>query len=159
VKHRSSLAAKELPGFLNDLENYEGSILTKTAMKLVILTFVRTSEVRLARWSEFEDLDGRAPLWRIPAERMKMRRDHLVPLAPQVVKLLKALYRATGKGPLLFPANTISGVISENTLIYAIYRMGYHSRATAHGFRSTASTVLNEAQFNRDWIEVQLAPF
>jgi len=157
VKHRSSLAAKDLPGFLNDLENYEGSILTKTAMKLVILTFVRTSEVRHARWSEFEELDGRAPLWRIPAERMKMRRDHLVPLAPQVVKLLKALYRATGKGPLLFPANTISGVISENTLIYAIYRMGYHSRATAHGFRSTASTVLNEAQFNRDWIEVQLA--
>ena len=81
----------------------------------------------------------------------------MVPLAPQGVALLRLLNRLTGKGALLFPANTVSGVISENTLIYAIYRMGYHSRATAHGFRSTASTVLNEAQFNKDWIELQLA--
>jgi integrase len=132
-------------------------MLTKFAMNLVILTFVRTSEARFARWLEFEELDGRAPLWRIPAARMKMRRDHLVPLAPQAVTLLKALKRITGKGELLFPANTTSGVISENTLIYAIYRMGYHNRATAHGFRSTASTVLNEAEFNKDWIELQLA--
>jgi integrase len=88
---------------------------------------------------------------------MKMRRQHLVPLAPQAVKLLKFLQKITGKGQFLFPANTVSGVMSENTILFAIYRMGYHSRATAHGFRSTASTILNEAQFNRDWIETQLA--
>ena len=157
VKHRSSLSAKELPEFLNKLENYDGNALTKIAMQLVILTFVRTLEMRFARWSEFESLDGKEPLWRIPAERMKMRRPHLVPLAPQAVKLLKTLHRITGKGPFLFPANTVSGVISENTLLYAIYRMGYHNRATAHGFRSTASTVLNEAEFSSDWIELQLA--
>ncbi len=156
-KHRAALPAKELPAFLEALNEYEGDVLTKLAMKFLILTFVRTSEVRFARWSEFEDLTGKEPLWRIPPERMKMRRPHLVPLAPQCVTLLKSLNRLTGKGALLFPANTVTGVISENTLIYAIYRMGYHSRATAHGFRSTASTVLNEAQFNRDWIELQLA--
>jgi integrase len=115
------------------------------------------SELRFARWVEFEDLDGKQPLWRIPAERMKMRRPHLVPLAPQVVQLIRSLHRITGKSPLLFPANTVTGVICENTIIFAIYRMGYHSKATAHGFRSTASTILNEAEFNRDWIEAQLA--
>jgi integrase len=76
VKHRSSLSAKELPEFLISLNAYDGSTLTKLAMILLILTFVRTSEMRFARWSEFEDLDGKKPLWRIPAERMKMRRAH-----------------------------------------------------------------------------------
>lgn len=94
---------------------------------------------------------------RIPAERMKKRRPHLVPLAPQAVELIKSLQKMTGKNQFLFPANTVTRVMSENTLLFALYRMGYHSRATAHGFRSTASTALNEAQFNRDWIEAQLA--
>lgn len=157
VKHRSSLSAGELPVFLRALENYEGEPITKLALKLAIFTFVRTSEIRFARWAEFENIDGKQPLWRIPAARMKMRRPHLVPLAPQVIALLRALHRISGKTPLLFPANTVPAVISENTMIYAIYRLGYHNRATVHGFRSTASTILNEAQFNRDWIELQLA--
>ena len=88
---------------------------------------------------------------------MKMRRPHLVPLTPQVVALLKELRPTAGKSPLLFPSPARAGVISENTLIFALYRMGYHGRATVHGFRSTASTILNEEQFNRDWIELQLA--
>jgi integrase len=156
VKHRSALTAAELPIFLERVESYAGDLVTRLALKLTLLTFVRTSEVRFARWSEFENLAGAEPLWRVPAERMKMRRSHLVPLAPQVVDLLRELPRFRGSD-LLFPAPTRAGVISENTMIYGLYRLGYHGRATVHGFRSTASTILNEQQFNRDWIEIQLA--
>jgi integrase len=156
-KHRAALRRNDLPDFLRGLEAYDGDVTTKLALKLVLYTFVRTAEIRFARWSEFEDLDGPEPLWRIPAERMKMRRAHLVPLAPQVVEVLRELRRLGGDSPLLFPARTRSGVISENTMIYALYRLGYRSRVTVHGFRSTASTILNEAHFNRDWIEMQLA--
>jgi integrase len=156
-KHRTALPAKELPKLIAALERYDGEATTKLALKLLILTFVRTGELRFAKWSEFENLDGKEPLWRIPAERMKLRRPHLVPLAPQAVLLLTTLRKLTGKGSYLLPAPTKLGVISENTLLFALYRMGYHTRATVHGFRATASTVLNEAQFNRDWIELQLA--
>jgi integrase len=139
------------------LADYDGDEITKLGLRILILTFVRTGELRFAKWSEFENLDGREPLWRIPAERMKLRRPHLVPLSPQAASALGGLRKLTGKRPLLFPAPTRLGVISENTLLFALYRMGYHNRATVHGFRATASTVLNEAQFNRDWIEIQLA--
>jgi integrase len=88
---------------------------------------------------------------------MKMRRPHLVPLAPSTVEVLKELREMTGEGRFLFAAPTKTGVISENTMIYGLYRLGYHGRATVHGFRSTASTILNEHQFIRDWIEIQLA--
>jgi integrase len=88
---------------------------------------------------------------------MKMRSEHLVPLTDQVLGILKALKRLAGKSDHILPAPTKEGVISQNTLIYALYRMGYHSRATVHGFRRTASTILNENGFNRDWIERQLA--
>jgi integrase len=156
-KHRTALPAKEMPKFMAALDSYDGEPVTKIALKLLILTFVRTGELRFAKWSEFENLDGTEPLWRIPAERMKLRRPHLVPLAPQAVTLLAELKKLTGKATYLLPAPTKLGVISENTLLFALYRMGYHTRATVHGFRATASTVLNEAQFNRDWIEIQLA--
>jgi integrase len=157
VKHRSALSATELPEFLDRLFEYQGDDVTKLALRLTLLTFVRTSEVRFAKWSEFEDLDGPAPLWRIPAERMKMRRPHLVPLAPQAVEILREAWGWAGRSAWVFPSATRTGVISENTLIYSLYRLGYHGRATVHGFRSTASTILNEHQFNRDWIELQLA--
>lgn len=156
-KHRSALMARELPAFLARLETYDGDPLTRLALRLTLYTFVRTSEVRFAEWSEFEDLDGPEPLWRIPAERMKMRRAHLAPLAPQVVEVLREVRRRSGRSAFLFPAPTQAGVISGNTMIFALYRMGYHGRATVHGFRTTASTILNEHQFNRDWIEMQLA--
>jgi integrase len=157
VKHRSALAASELPEFLYRLDNYTGDPATKAALKFILLTFVRTNELRMARWVEFEDVLGPAPLWRIPADRMKMRQPHLVPLAPQAIEALQEMRRYSGRSPFVLPAPTREGVISANTMICAIYRLGYHSRATVHGFRSTASTVLNEAQFNRDWIEMQLA--
>jgi integrase len=158
-KNRTALPMAEMSEFLNALEKYDGDKVTKLALKLVLLTFVRTAELRFAKWSEFEALDTKDALWRIPAERMKMRRQHLVPLAPEAVEVLKRLRKLSGSSEYLFPAPTKSNVISENTLIFALYRMGYHSRATVHGFRSTASTALNEAQFNRDWIEMQLAHF
>ena len=158
-KRRTALPATELPIFMEALKAYDGDMATKLGMKLLVLTFVRTSELRFARWAEFEGIGGKEPVWRIPAARMKMRRDHLVPLAPQAVAALVELKMLTGYGEYLFPAATKLGVMSENTLLFALYRMGYHSRATVHGFRSTASTVLNEAQFNRDWIEMQLAHF
>ncbi len=157
AKRRSALLAAELPEFLTRLRTYDGEEMTTLALRLVLLTFVRTSEVRFAEWSEFESLDGKEPLWRIPPKRMKMRRAHLVPLAPAAVSVLADLRPLSGKSPRLFPAPTRSGVISENTMLYALYRMGYHGRATVHGFRSTASTALNEHQFNRDWVEMQLA--
>jgi integrase len=157
VRHRASLSAKELPAFLKALNAYDGEPVTGFALELIILTFVRTSELRFARWCEFENLDSTEALWRIPAERMKMRRPHLVPLSRQAVSVLRQLRQSYGDGGFLFPAKTKRKVISENRLLFALYRMGYQRRATVHGFRSTASTILNEAQFNPDWIEAQLA--
>lgn len=87
--------------------------------------------MRFARWDEFEDLDGEKPLWRILAERMKMRRDHLVPRSPHVLALLERIRKLSGQSQLFFPAQTRSQVISENTTIYALYRVGYHGRAMA----------------------------
>ena len=157
VKHRAALRHDELPEFLARLDAYDGESSTRLALTLVAYTFVRTKEIRFAHWAEFEDLGGSNPVWRIPAERMKMRREHLVPISIQTAKTLEELRQHAGKNAALFPAATRSGVISENTMIFALYRMGYHGRATVHGFRSTASTVLNENHFNRDWIELQLA--
>src|SRR5207248_1278022 len=97
------------------------------------------------------------PIWRIPGERMKMRRAHLVPLPKQAMAVLGEIRGLALGSAYLFPANTKLGVISENTLLFALYRMGYRRHETVHGFRSLASTVLTEAQFNRDWIETQLA--
>lgn len=151
VQHRAAIKVGELPQLLRRIEDYQGDPLTVLGLRLVMLTVVRTSEVRFARWEEFEE-----ELWRVPAERMKMRRDHLVPIVPQTAALLTELRRFERDG-WLFPANTKAGVISENTLLYALYRMGYHRRATTHGFRTLFSTALNEQGFNRDWIEMQLA--
>ena len=154
-KNRAYLKAEELPAYLKRLESYDGTQQTKLALKLLLLTFVRTTELRAAVWPEF-DLD--AAEWRIPAARMKMRSPHIVPLSTQAVAVLKLLEKQTGNGEYLFPnENKPATFMSENTMLYALYRMGYHSRATVHGFRSTASTILNENGFMPDVIERQLA--
>lgn len=157
TKRRTAVLASDLPDFLKSVSSYHGDEITQTALRFVLLTFVRTGEVRGARWREFEGLDGDQPLWRIPAERMKMRQEHIVPLAPQAVLLLKQLDRPSDPDALVFVPRGGRKPLSENTLIYAVYRMGWHSRATVHGIRGTASTILNEHGFNRDWIERQLA--
>jgi integrase len=153
-KRRTAMKAENLPAFMKALDSYEGERQTALALKLIVHTFLRTNEVRFGRW---EEIDWQAALWRIPAERMKMRGEHLVPLTLPVLAILQELKALAGNSPMILPAPTKDGVISQNTLIYALYRMGYHSRATVHGFRGTASTVLNEHGFNRDWIERQLA--
>ncbi|SFZ79573.1 tyrosine-type recombinase/integrase, partial [Chitinimonas taiwanensis] len=128
---------------------------TKIAFKLLALTFVRPGELRGALWEEF-DLE-RAE-WRIPAERMKMRSPHIVPLSRQALALLVELKPLAGSSPFLFHATTnINRPMSENTLSYAMGRMGYSGTATPHGFRALASTVLNEEGFDPDIIERQLA--
>lgn len=156
-QHRQAMARDELPAFLQSLSDYDGDPRTALALRLVVLTMVRTTELRAARWSEFEDLDGDAPLWRISSERMKMRAEHLIPLAPQAVAVLKELQRLSGNSVFVFPSRGAEQVMSNNTMLYALYRMGYHRRATVHGFRGLASTLLNEMGFNSDWIEKQLA--
>lgn len=158
-RHHTAMPRDELPAFLQALHSYDGDPRTAIALRLIVLTMVRTTEMRAASWAEFERLDGREPLWRIPAERMKMRFEHLVPLSRQTVDALQELRTLPGAGnsPHLFPSPSREGYISNNTCLYALYRLGWHGRATVHGFRGVASTLLNEAGFPSDWIERQLA--
>jgi integrase len=153
------MALDEVPNFLNALEVYDGDQRTRLALRLMVLTFARTTELRGARWSEFENLEGNEPWWRIPADRTKMKREHIVPLAPQAVAVLRELRALPGSeaSSFLFPSPSREGYMSNNTLLYALYRMGYHGRATVHGFRAMASTALNEMGFRPDVIERQLA--
>jgi integrase len=146
---------QELQEYLRKLDNYDGALQTKLALRFLLLTFVRTGELRGAEWSE---IDFDKAEWRIPAERMKMKDVHIVPLARQTVALLREIKELTGQWRYVFPNQRKPfDIMSENTMLYALYRMGYHSRATGHGFRSTASTILNENGFARDVIERQLA--
>lgn len=155
VKHRAYLPENELPAYLDKLHAYDGSPQTKLALRLLLLTFVRTIELRGAQWPE---VDWGKAEWRIPASRMKMKEMHIVPLSRQAVAVFRELEKLSGHRQWVFPnEHNPAKFMSENTMLYALYRMGYHSRATAHGFRSTASTILNEHEFRADVIERQLA--
>lgn len=160
VKHRAKFKAGELPDFLHKLSVYHGKELTGLAVEFTLLTMVRTSETRFAAWTEFENWErGKNGLWRLSPERMKMDREHLVPLSSQAIDCLRQI-KALSNGsnsPYLFPAPTKSGVFSESAMLYVLYSMGYFGKATVHGLRGTASTILNENNFNADWVEVQLA--
>ncbi len=154
-KHHAHLKTADLPEFLQKLEVYDGELQTKLGLKLLLLTFVRTTELRGAEWSE---IDFDKAEWRIPALRMKMKDPHIVPLSKQALALFKELKLHNGKWPLIFPQQyKPSKCMSENAMLYALYRMGYRSRTTGHGFRATASTILNENGFPPDHIERQLA--
>lgn len=147
--------AQEFGELLAKIRAYDGSVVTRAAMLLMAYTFVRTQELRGAEWSE---LDLESATWRVPAERMKMGEEHIVPLSRQALQALKELQLLTGKSRLVFPnERNPQKPMSENTVLYALYRLGYHSRATGHGFRSSASTMLNELGFDPDVIERQLA--
>ncbi|MFN7186287.1 MAG: tyrosine-type recombinase/integrase [Alphaproteobacteria bacterium] len=153
-KHNAYLKAEDLPEFLAKMNAYDG-VQTRLAMKFLLLTFVRTGEMRGALWSE---IDMAKAEWRIPAERMKMRDPHIVPLSRQALAVLEELKPLTGHWQHVFPnQHKPMGQMSENTILYALYRMGYHGRSTGHGFRATASTILNEHGFKPDVIERQLA--
>jgi len=155
VEHHKPLSRTDIPVFLDALGSYGGHRATVIALRLLLLLFVRTIELRGAAWSEF-DLD--AAEWRIPAERMKMRDPHIVPLPLQAVELLRKLYQLTGGRPLLFPNNRRPKTyMTATTLNRALERMGYAGRFSSHGFRATASTILNEMGYRVDVIERQLA--
>jgi integrase len=147
--------ARELPALLRNIEVYQGTHVTRLAMKLMALTFVRTSELIGAKWAEFDLEAGR---WNIPAERMKMRTPHIVPLPRQAVEVLGTLGTLTGASEWLFPGDrNASKPMSNNTILKALERMGYKGRMTGHGFRGLASTILHEQGYNHDHIELQLA--
>jgi len=158
-KSQNSLPISELPEFLKKMVADKDAIpTTLLAMKFIILTFVRTSELRFADWKEF-DIDCTEPLWVIPEERMKMRRIHHVPLSRQAVNILKEMQQFTGPEGYVFPQfYNRKKAMSENTLLYFSNRLGYAGRNTVHGFRTVASTVLNESmKWHPDAIERQLA--
>jgi integrase len=147
--------AKELPNLLRKIEGYQGTPVTRLAIKLLALTFVRTGELIGAKWEEF---DLEAAEWRIPAERMKMRTPHIVPLSKQAIQILQVLHGVTGHSKFLFPGERDHAKqISNNTILKALERMGYKGRMTGHGFRGLASTILHEKDFNHQHIELQLA--
>lgn len=158
VAHRAAILEPVAFGaLLRAVEYSDVQLTTKAALKLLALVFSRPGELRNAEWSEF---DLEKAVWRIPAGRMKMRREHQVPLSRQALEILKELQALTGNGKLLFPGNrSIQRPISENTLNAALRRMGYDKdEVTAHGFRGTASTLLNESgKFSPDAIERSLA--
>jgi len=156
--HKTSLAridAKELQALLRAIEVYQGTHVTRLAMKLMALTFVRTSELIGAKWAEF---DMEAARWSIPAERMKMLTPHIVPLAAQTIELLETLRTLTGASELLFPGeSSTTKPMSNNAILHALKRMGYQGRMTGHGFRGLASTMLHERGYSHEHIELQLA--
>jgi integrase len=156
-KHHASLTEPKAIGeLLRAISGYQGSLVTACALRLAPLVFVRPGELRKAEWAEF-NFD--AAEWRIPGERMKMREQHIVPLSRQAVAVLRELQALTGQGKFVFPgARTNGRPMSENTVNAALRRLGYGSDdMTGHGFRSMASTLLNEQGWHRDAIERQLA--
>ncbi len=158
IQHRSAIVNQEaLGGLLRAIWGYDGHGVVRIALQILPYVFVRPGELRSARWQDF-DLEKAE--WNIPAALMKMRRPHFVPLAPQVITLLRELQLLSGRGELLFPSvRSTDRPISENTLNAAYRRLGYGvDEVSAHGFRSTASVLLNESgKWNSDAIERQLA--
>jgi integrase len=154
--HASITDPKRVGELMRAIDGYRGSFITKCALRLAPLVFVRPGELRKAEWVEF-DLDGAE--WRIPAERMKAREQHIVPLAKQAVAILQELHALTGDKQHVFPGVRTNGrAMSENTVNAALRRLGYaKDEMTGHGFRSMASTLLNEQGWHRDAIERQLA--
>jgi len=147
---------KKIAELLCAIQTYEGYFVTKCALQLAPLFFVRPGELRQAEWEEFNFETNE---WRIPAEKMKMKTTHIVPLSTQALNILKELQTYTGHSPYVFPSiRTLRRPMSNNTVLGALRRLGYGTdEMTGHGFRSMASTLLNEQGWNRDAIERQLA--
>jgi integrase len=155
-QHQAAVRAEELPDLLRAIAKYDeiGDKQTRLALQLLAQTFVRTNELIGAEWVEF-DLDN--ALWVIPAARMKMKAEHVVPLTKQALALLDEIKKLAAGSRFVFPGRNRDKPISNNTMLFALYRMGYRGKMTGHGFRAVASTILNEAGFQPDVIERQLA--
>lgn len=159
VKHAKPLSRDEIAGLLKAFDSYGGRRTTVIALRLMLLIFLRTKELRHAQWSEF---DFERAEWRVPSARMKMRELHIVPLSHQALELLRELHALTGDREFLFPNyRTPRACMSPTTINRALERMGFNGKDSigfaAHGFRATASTMLNELQYRDDVIERQLA--
>ncbi|MFK3660146.1 tyrosine-type recombinase/integrase [Scandinavium sp. NPDC088450] len=153
--HFASLDVAELKGFLHVLENSRGSVLTISLIKLMMLTGLRPTEAREGAWSEI-DID--AALWRIPAERMKANRPHIVPLSRQAIELLKTLKSMNGGYGHLFPnRRDLTRAMAPGVVSSLIADCGYGGKTTGHGFRHTMSTALHEKGYDSAWVELQLA--
>ena len=156
-KHMATITdPKEIAGLLRSIDDYRGSIVTRCALQLAPLFFVRPGELRQAEWSEF---NLETAEWRIPAEKMKAGVLHIVPLSKQALSVLREIQPLTGNGRYVFPSpRTEKRPMSSNAILSALRRMGYaKDEMSGHGFRSMASTLLNEQGWNRDAIERQLA--
>ncbi|MBI5659955.1 MAG: tyrosine-type recombinase/integrase [Nitrosomonadales bacterium] len=156
MQHQSAVRPEELPDLLRAIARYDetGDKQTRLALQLLAQTFVRTNELTGAEWGEF---DMENALWIIPAGRMKMKTEHVVPLARQALAILAELKEISGGSRFVFPGRNRDKPISNNTMLFALYRMGYKGKMTGHGFRAVASTILNETGFKPDVIERQLA--
>lgn len=156
MKHQNAIPPEELQILMSHICTYSevGDLQTQLALEFLAHTFVRTGELIKATWKEF-DLDK--CIWKIPASRMKMKREHLVPLTPQVINLLDKLKDIASNSEYVFAGRNQNKHISNNTLLFALYKLGYKGRMTGHGFRAVASTILNENDFRADLIERQLA--
>ena len=154
--HASIVDPKEIGSLLRAIDGYEGGLIVRCALRLAPLVFVRPGELRKAEWSE---INWDKAEWTIPAQKMKMREKHIVPLSRQAIDVLREIQPLTGEGKYLFPSpRTSDRPMSDNAVLSALRRMGYTGdQMTGHGFRSMASTLLNEQGWNRDAIERQLA--
>lgn len=157
-KNQAAVKPEELPELLRAIATYEciGNRQTQLALQLMTLTFLRTKELIGAQWEEFDFKNG---LWIVPAQRMKMKEygDHVVPLTRQSMNILTELRNIAGESRYLLPGRNPNKPISNNTLLFALYRLGYKGKMTGHGFRTVASTAMNESGlFNPDAIERQL---
>lgn len=147
--------AKDLPMLLKAIEVYQGKVVTRLAIKLMMLTFPRTQELIGGRWPE---IDFKRQRWEIPPERMKMKTPHIIPLSTQAIEIAELLYKVTGNGELMFPGDVNPlETMSNNTILFALYRMGYKGDMTGHGFRGLAATILNENGFDDEHVDLQLA--
>lgn len=155
-QNHQNIKLKELPELVTAINSHPLEPTTKAGLLIALYTFQRTNEIRFARWDEI-DFDN--SLWTIPAERMKMKREHVVPLSKQAVQVFQNLKPLTGCYELVFASThkPETQPMSENAMLYALYRMGFHGRMTVHGFRHLASTSLNEMGFDGRWIEKQLS--
>lgn len=152
VKNNATIKPEGLGELVRAIRGYHGEAIVRLALEFTLQTATRTAEILGARWAEF---DLARELWTIPAERMKMAKPHTVPLTARAIEILQQVKQHAGASELVFPGRT--GPMSNNTLLFALYRLGYHTRATVHGFRATFSTVLNELGRRHDVIESALA--
>ena len=155
-RRQAAVTPDELPALLRAIEGYGelGDKLTGYALRLLALTFVRTGELIGATWDE---IDADNATWIVPAERMKMKTEHVVPLSRQALAVLREVRAIGGGSRYVFPGRNPDKPMSNNTMLFALYRLGYKGKMTGHGFRAVASTILNEAGFRADVIERQLA--